>query len=83
MSSTIATGHGEYGENRLIEAPEGTDNTYRLDVDGIKIMFDTVNMSSSRQTFTFEFNEHTTSSVDADVLSNRVEGALSVLSRNC
>jgi len=82
MSNTITTGKSNYGENKLIEAPEKTDNVYRLDVGGMQILFDKVEMSNSRGTFTFTSDARTTASIEADVVPDKIQGALSVISRN-
>jgi len=82
MSNTIAVAQGEYGETRLIEAPDETDNQYRLDVGGIQVLFDTVEMSQSRKEFDFFRGDDRVNHIEANVLPDKVQGALGVLSRN-
>jgi hypothetical protein len=80
MSNTIISGDGEYAENRLIKSPDGTDSTYRLDIGGVSMLFDQVEVTNSRNTFTLYSGGEIIASVDADVLDDAVEGSLAVLS---
>jgi len=82
MSNTIAVAQGEYGETRLIEAPDETDNQYRLDIGGITVLFDTVEMAQSRKDFTFTRDGENVNHIESNVLPDKVQGALAVLSRN-
>lgn len=82
MSNTISVSTLDGVESRIINAHEDAENKYRLDVGGVKILFDSVTVSGSNKTFTMSRDGKTCASVDADIIPDKIEGALSVLSQN-
>lgn len=80
--SSIASSGSKFGEVRLVEAPDETENEYRLDFGELSFLFDEVERQSNGDYYVFTVDGRTVGKVEAETVPDRVEGALWVLSGN-